>query len=124
MRQILSWPLFIFGGFMIKAIFLNRAGNLFELLFLGLLGLVLFLRPDFFNKKLNDEFIAQFKWLFYFITIVFCLICIGFLIFVLFNLDQPKLPDYSNYAIILYFIAAAVFLLPYELWLFKKYWLT
>ncbi|MBN1664715.1 MAG: hypothetical protein JW943_14040 [Deltaproteobacteria bacterium] len=52
---------------------------------------------------------AKYKWFVYLFTILLLCFSIGFLVFVLFNLDQPNLSDYSNYALIGYFIAAAVF---------------
>jgi pilus assembly protein TadC len=124
-RQILSWPLFMCGAyFMIKEISFNGERSLLSLLsFLGL-GIGILLRPDISNKKLNDEFIAKYKAFVYLFTILLLFFSIGLLVFVLFNLDQPNLSDYSNFAFIGYFIAAAVFFLPFEFWLFKNYWFT
>jgi hypothetical protein len=120
-RQIVSWPLLICGCYSILVeVILHRENNpLAMLIFLGIL-----LRTDDINKKLSDEFVAKFKYYMYVYLIMMFLITISLIMFELFNIYQHKTYDYSYYIAILMGSFMAGFFLPYEFWLFKKYWFT
>lgn len=120
-KQIISWPIILIGFyFTIQFIAYPERENIFlYLLFIGF-----FIRTDFYNKKINNEFISKFKIIYMAGAIFIFLASMSLLFFTLL--------DYNNYIIIFYnpFIAYAlgilliILFLPYEIWYFKRHNIT
>lgn len=81
----------------------------------------LFLRNDLLEKDNLKEFELKYRIYFTAGAAISLLFSIGFLIFVLVNLETIEISDYNPHIAIGFGVAMAYFGIPCEIWLYKKY---
>jgi hypothetical protein len=123
MKQILSWFTF-YPGILISLIQMATypTENKLTIIIgccLAFIGIII--RDDLFNKAVYKNMEDKFKVYFLAGAAALLAISIGFLVFVLFNLGDIEIFDYSKLIATFFGIVALYFLLPLEVCLFKHY---
>jgi quinol-cytochrome oxidoreductase complex cytochrome b subunit len=120
-KQIFSWPFLIIGLFSIlHGIAVNGNDSFIDLFFIFLI-LGLFLRKDYLDKRLQNEFLSKHKWYIYIGVTIICFSSLGFLGYVLFNIKNIRFSECALTLALCMGVALAYLFLPFEIWLFKRY---
>ena len=120
-KQIISWPLLILGmSLMLRDMAFYPSDNQALMCFLFIIP-GLFLRKDLLEKDILKEFDQKYRIYFLIGAFTSLLFSIGFLIFVLVNLETIEINDYNPHIAIGFGAFMAYYWIPCEIWLYKKY---
>lgn len=120
-KQIISWPLFIAGIYLINHGVIYRPSDLIT--FFGVLIIVpgFFLRTDVLDKDNMKEIEMKLKTYFAVGAILFLLSSVSHLIYVLFNLENINIENQEVYVSLGMLTILLYFGLPCEIYLYRKY---